>query len=82
MCVQLNVCTVKQTLSHCIHSSKHFLELRPSQCPILQHISCEWFKNRRCTWFGHCVGHGLWHFIIYELHTLTGEEANLVKGQK
>lgn len=34
-------------------------------------------KRWRSTWFGHCVGHGLWYFIIYELDTLTGKEANL-----
>lgn len=37
----------------------------------------EWVKKKKSTWFWHRVGHGLRHFIIYELHTLAGKEANL-----
>lgn len=35
------------------------------------------FERTRNTWFWHRVGHGLRHFIVYELHTLAGKEANL-----
>lgn len=50
---------------------------------LLNTISVNGFKEGGVgTWFGHCVGHGLWHFVIYELHTLAGKEANLEKKEE
>lgn len=44
--------------------------------------SPEWMQSGSSTWFWHRVGHGLWHFIVYELHTLAGKEANLKGGKQ
>ena len=46
------------------------------------HIHSRVVLEAQGTWLWHCVGHRLRYFIVYQLHTLAGKEANLERGRE